>query len=167
MRIKRRYSEQWMHYKVLPPELRERVQRYDQYKWLETKEVDVQSLMQNMLEDIRRDIKQHLCLNLVRRVPLFETIYEWMLDAICERLKPSLSTEKVYMVREGDLVNEMIFIICGPLEIVKTDGGRSGFFNRGILKGNDFRGEELLTLAMDPKFGLNLPPSTRTVKALK
>lgn len=98
---------------------------------------------------------------------MFETIYEWMLDAICERLKPSLSTEKVYMVREGDLVNEMIFIICGPLEIVKTDGGRSGFFNRGILKGNDFRGEELLTLAMDPKFGLNLPPSTRTVKALK
>ncbi|KAM3343941.1 putative cyclic nucleotide-gated ion channel 6 [Capsicum galapagoense] len=166
MRIKRRYSEQWMHYRVLPPELRERVQRYDQYKWLETKEVDVQSLMQNMLKDIRRDIKRHLCLNLVRRVPLFETIYERMLDAICERLKPSLSTEKAYIVREGDLVNEMIFIICGPLEIVKTDGGRSGFFNRGILKGNDFRGEELLT-SMDPKFGSNLPPSTRTVKALK
>lgn len=89
-----------------------------------------------------------------------------MLDAICERLKPSLYTESTYIVREGDPVNEMLFIIRGRLESVTTDGGRSGFFNRGLLKEGDFCGEELLTWALDPKSAANLPSSTRTVKAI-
>ena len=100
------------------------------------------------------------------QVPLFANMDERLLDAICERLKPSLCTENTYIVREGDPVDEMLFIIRGRLESVTTDGGRSGFFNRGLLKQGDFCGEELLTWALDPKAGSNLPPSTRTVKAL-
>jgi cyclic nucleotide gated channel len=100
------------------------------------------------------------------QVPLFANMDERLLDAICERLKPSLYTERTYIVREGDPVDEMLFIIRGRLESVTTDGGRSGFFNRGLLKEGDFCGEELLTWALDPKAGSNLPSSTRTVKAL-
>ncbi|XP_020222972.1 probable cyclic nucleotide-gated ion channel 6 isoform X3 [Cajanus cajan] len=100
------------------------------------------------------------------QVPLFESMDERLLDAICERLKPCLFTESTYIVREGDPVDEMLFIIRGRLESVTTDGGRSGFFNRGFLKEADFCGEELLTWALDPKAGSNLPSSTRTVKAL-
>ncbi|KAJ9693338.1 hypothetical protein PVL29_012201 [Vitis rotundifolia] len=166
MRIKRRDSEQWMHHRMLPQGLRERVRRYDQYKWLETRGVDEESLVQTLPKDLRRDIKRHLCLNLVRRVPLFANMDERLLDAICERLQPSLFTEKTYLVREGDPVDEMLFIIRGRLESVTTDGGRSGFFNRGLLKEGDFCGEELLTWALDPKSSSNLPSSTRTVKAL-
>ncbi|KAI5595836.1 hypothetical protein POPTR_003G183000v4 [Populus trichocarpa] len=166
MRIKRRDSEQWMHHRLLPQDLRERVRRYDQYKWLETRGVDEETLVQSLPKDLKRDIKRHLCLNLVRRVPLFANMDETLLDAICERLKPSLYTEETYIVREGDPVDEMLFIIRGRLESVTTDGGRSGFFNRGVLKEGDFCGEELLTWALDPKSLGNLPSSTRTVRAL-
>ncbi|KAH7675329.1 Potassium channel voltage-dependent EAG/ELK/ERG protein [Dioscorea alata] len=166
MRIKRRDSEQWMHHRLLPQDLRERVRRYDQYKWLETRGVDEENLVQSLPKDLKRDIKRHLCLALVKRVPLFEDMDERLLDAICERLKPTLYTENTYIVREGDPVDEMLFIIRGRLESVTTDGGRSGFFNRGILKEGDFCGDELLTWALDPKSGANLPSSTRTVKAL-
>ncbi|XP_073062514.1 probable cyclic nucleotide-gated ion channel 5 isoform X1 [Primulina eburnea] len=166
MRVKRRDSEQWMHHRLLPQDLRERVRRYDQYKWLETRGVDEESLVQTLPKDLRRDIKRHLCLALVKRVPLFENMDERLLDAICERLQPSLFTENTYIVREGDPVDEMIFLIRGRLESVTTDGGRSGFFNRSLLKEGDFCGEELLTWALDPKSGSNLPSSTRTVKAL-
>lgn len=167
MRVKRRDSEQWMHHRLLPQDLRERVRRYDQYKWLETRGVDEENLVQSLPKDLRRDIKRHLCLALVRRVPLFDNMDERLLDAICERLKPCLFTESTYIVREGDPVDEMLFIIRGRLESVTTDGGRSGFFNRSLLKEGDFCGEELLTWALDPKSGVNLPSSTRTVKALR
>lgn len=100
------------------------------------------------------------------QVPLFANMDERLLDAICERLKPSLYTQTTYIVREGDPVDEMLFIIRGRLESVTTDGGRSGFFNRGLLKEGDFCGEELLTWALDPKAAANLPSSTRTVQAL-
>ncbi|XP_048322734.2 putative cyclic nucleotide-gated ion channel 8 [Ziziphus jujuba] len=166
MRIKRRDSEQWMHHRLLPQDLRERVRRYNQYKWLETRGVDEESIVHSLPKDLRRDIKRHLCLNLVRRVPLFANMDERLLDAICERLKPSLYTEHTYIVREGDPVDEMLFIIRGRLESVTTDGGRSGFFNRGFLKEGDFCGEELLTWALDPKAGSSLPSSTRTVNTL-
>ncbi|KAG9447572.1 hypothetical protein H6P81_013700 [Aristolochia fimbriata] len=166
MRVKRRDSEQWMHHRSLPHDLRQRVRRYDQYRWLETRGVDEESLVQTLPKDLRRDIKRHLCLALVRRVPLFDNMDERLLDAICERLKPSLYTEHTYIVREGDPVDEMLFIIRGRLESVTTDGGRSGFFNRGLLKEADFCGEELLTWALDPKSGSSLPSSTRTVRAL-
>lgn len=89
-----------------------------------------------------------------------------LLDAICERLVSSLNTKDTYIVREGDPVNEMFFIIRGQLESSTTNGGRSGFFNSITLKPGDFCGEELLTWALMPTSNLNLPSSTRTVKSL-
>ena len=85
---------------------------------------------------------------------------------MCERLKPSLYTENTYIVKEGDPVDEMLFIIRGRLVSMTTDGGRSGFFNETRLKEGDFCGEELLTWALDPKAASHLPSSTRTVRAL-
>lgn len=89
-----------------------------------------------------------------------------LLDAICERLVSSLNTKDSYIVREGDPVREMLFIIRGQVESSTTDGGRSGFFNSITLKPGDFCGEELLTWALVPASSLNLPSSTRTVKTL-
>ncbi|KAJ8768788.1 hypothetical protein K2173_023692 [Erythroxylum novogranatense] len=91
---------------------------------------------------------------------------ERMLDAICERLKPSLCTQGTYLVREGDLVNEMLFIIRGNLDSYTTDGGRTGFFNSSRLGPGDFCGKELLTWALDPRPSVILPSSTRIVKAI-
>ncbi|KAF2284639.1 hypothetical protein GH714_028714 [Hevea brasiliensis] len=113
-RIKRTDTEQWMHHRQLPPELKQSVRKYDQYEWVATRGVDEEALLKGLPMDLRRDIKRHLCLDLVRRVPLFDEMDERMLDAICERLKPALSTEGTFLVREGDLVNEMLFIIRDP-----------------------------------------------------
>lgn len=100
------------------------------------------------------------------QVPFFSQMDDQLLDAICERLVSSLSTEGTYIVREGDPVTEMLFIIRGRLESCTTNGGRTGFFNSITLRPGDFCGEELLTWALLPKSAINLPSSTRTVKAL-
>lgn len=59
-----------MHHRQLPPELRQSVRRYDQYKWVATRGVDEESLLKGLPLDLRRDIKRHLCYDLVRRVSL-------------------------------------------------------------------------------------------------
>eukprot|EP01018_Ginkgo_biloba_P007253 Gb_31243 [translate_table: standard] len=165
-RVKRRDTEEWMKHRQLPPDLRERVRRYVQYKWVATRGVDEETLLRSLPMDLRRDIQRHLCLDLVRRVPFFSQMDDQLLDAICERLKSALSTEGTFIVREGDPVNEMLFIIRGYLDSTTTNGGRTGFFNSITLGPGDFCGEELLTWALLPKSSLNLPSSTRTVKAL-
>lgn len=166
MRVKRRDAEQWMSHRLLPESLRERIRRYEQYKWQETRGVDEQNLLINLPKDLRRDIKRHLCLALLRRVPMFEKMDEQLMDAMCDRLKPALYTEDSYIVREGDPVDEMLFVMRGKLSTMTTNGGRTGFLNSDYLKAGDFCGEELLTWALDPHSTSNLPISTRTVLAL-
>ncbi|KAH6779406.1 cyclic nucleotide-gated channel 17 [Perilla frutescens var. hirtella] len=165
-RLKRRDTEEWMRHRQLPEDLRKRVRRYVQYKWLATRGVDEESILHGLPTDLSRDIQRHLCLDLVRRVPFFSQMDDQLLDAICERLVSSLSTEGTFIVREGDPVTEMLFIIRGRLESSTTNGGRTGFFNSITMRPGDFCGEELLTWALLPKSAVNLPSSTRTVRAL-
>ncbi|KAJ9702874.1 hypothetical protein PVL29_004563 [Vitis rotundifolia] len=165
-RLKRRDTEEWMRHRQLPQDLRERVRRFVQYKWLATRGVDEESILRALPTDLRRDIQRHLCLDLVRRVPFFSQMDDQLLDAICERLVSCLSTQGTYIVREGDPVTEMLFIIRGRLESSTTNGGRTGFFNSITLRPGDFCGEELLAWALLPKTTQNLPSSTRTVRAL-
>lgn len=164
--MKRRDAEQWMNHRLLPENLKDRIRRYEQYKWQETRGVDEENLLCNLPKDLRRDIKRHLCLALVMRVPIFEKMDDQLLDAMCDLLKPVLYTEESYIVREGDPVDVMLFIMRGRLSTTTTNGGRTGFFNLEYLKAGDFCGEELLTWALDPHSSANLPISTRTVQAL-
>ncbi|KAJ7543909.1 hypothetical protein O6H91_09G057900 [Diphasiastrum complanatum] len=166
MRLKHQDTEQWMSHRQLPPDLRDRVRRYEQYKWMATRGVDEELVVQGLPSDLRRKIKRHLCLDLVKRVPIFGKMDDRLLDAICEPLKPVLHTEGTYIVHEGDPVNEMLFVVRGNLASVTTNGGRTGFLNSGFLGPGDFCGEELLSWALPQKPSMNLPSSTRTVKAL-
>lgn len=57
-----------MRHRQLPQNLRERVRRFVQYKWLATRGVDEESILRALPTDLRHDIQRHLCLDLVRRV---------------------------------------------------------------------------------------------------
>ncbi|KAI4340418.1 hypothetical protein MLD38_025257 [Melastoma candidum] len=160
-------TEQWMHHRHLPPDLRDSVRMYEQCKWTATRGVDEVDILENLPDDLRRSIKRHLSLDLIRRVPLFNRMDDGMLDAICERLKPVLCTENMFLLREGDPVREVLFIVRGKLESWTTNGGRVGFFDSCSVGMGDFCGEELLTWALDPRMGIVLPLSTRTVKAIE
>ncbi|KAI9072915.1 hypothetical protein K1719_045130 [Acacia pycnantha] len=136
-----------------------------QCKWLATRGVDEETILRGLPADLRRDIQRHLFLDLVRRVPFFSQMDDQLLDAMCERLESFLSTQGTCIVREGDPVTEMLFIVRGRLDSSTTNGGRSGFFNSIILRPGDFCGEELLAWALLPKPTVNLPSSTRTLKS--
>ncbi|XP_058199832.1 protein CNGC15b-like [Rhododendron vialii] len=164
-RVKKSDKEHWMHHRQLPQELRESVHRYDRYKWVATYGVDEETLLSDLPKGLRRQIKRHLCLNLVRRVPLLEEMDDRMLDSICERLQPRLWTEGMFVIREGDPLNEMLFIIRGHLDSHTTNGGQLGFYDSCRIVPGDFCGEELLTWALKKHRSDVLPSSTRTVKA--
>ena len=67
-RVKQSDTEEWMQHRQLPPKLRERVRSFNQYKWVATRGVDEEGILKSLPPDLRRDIKRHLCLNLVLKV---------------------------------------------------------------------------------------------------
>lgn len=67
-RLRRRDTEEWMRHRQLPEDLRKRVRRFVQYKWVATRGVHEEAILHGLPADLRRDIQRHLCLDLVRRV---------------------------------------------------------------------------------------------------
>ncbi|KAJ0054522.1 hypothetical protein Pint_00580 [Pistacia integerrima] len=68
MRVRRRDAEQWMSHRMLPENLKDRIRRYEQYKWQETRGVEEDTLVRNLPKDLRRDIKHHLCWDLLKKM---------------------------------------------------------------------------------------------------
>ncbi|KAL0373807.1 UNVERIFIED_CONTAM: putative cyclic nucleotide-gated ion channel 13 [Sesamum radiatum] len=170
VRMKRRDIEQWMSHRMLPQDLRARIRRYEHYKWQEKRGVEEESLISNFPKDLRRDIKRHLCGTLLKRVPVFEKMDEQLLDAMCSCLKPVLYTDNSFIFREGDPVDEMLFIMKGKILTITTNGGGTSFFNSVYLMAGDFCGEELLTWALDPTLlpaFLSRPEPCRLSKTLR
>ncbi|KAL0547759.1 hypothetical protein IC582_012184 [Cucumis melo] len=164
MRINRRDAEHWMAHRMLPEELRQRIRRYDQYKWQLNRGVKEEELICNLPKDLRRDIKQHLCLAHLKKVPLFSGMDKQLLDSMCEYLKPVLFTKKSFILQEGDTIDMMLFIMKGELATITTCGWKNDPY-LGTLKAGDFCGEELVQWAMNPS-STCLPISNRTIKTL-
>lgn len=114
MRVKRRDTEQWMRHRQLPLELKERVRRYDQYKWVATRGVDEGLLLQSLPLDLRRDIKRHLCLEYVRRVRSAMFIPACTLVTL---------TFQVVALSVSDAVSSVLGVLMGPpkhVSIIRT-----------------------------------------------
>ncbi|XP_022974666.1 cyclic nucleotide-gated ion channel 1-like [Cucurbita maxima] len=164
MRINRRDIEHWMAHRILPEDLRQRVRRYDQYKWQLNRGVKEEELITNLPKDLRKDIKRHLCLSLLKKVTLFSNMDKHLLDSMCEYLKPVLFTKRSFILQEGDPIDTMLFIMKGKLSNIITFGWNNKPYT-DILKAGDFCGEELVQWAMDPT-STSLPISARTVESL-
>lgn len=74
MHLKMRNIEWWMKKRHLPLGFRQRVRNYERQRWAAMRGVDECEMVQNLPEGLRRDIKYHLCLDLVRQVRLIITI---------------------------------------------------------------------------------------------
>ncbi|XP_042401218.1 cyclic nucleotide-gated ion channel 17-like [Zingiber officinale] len=167
-RLRQGDTEEWMRHRQLPPHFRRRVRQFYRSQWLATRGVDEESILRGLPSDLRRDIKHHLCIDLVRRVSFFSEMDDALLDAICERLVSFQSAAGTVRVRAGDPVTEMLFVIRGKLRSSAAGGrgGRSGHHGSTILGPGDFCGEELLPWALHPapsQSPCRLPVSARTV----
>lgn len=68
MQLKMRNIEWWMRKRHLPQGFRQRVRNYERQRWAAMRGVDECEMIRNLPEGLRRDIKYHLCLDLVRQV---------------------------------------------------------------------------------------------------
>lgn len=71
MQLKMRNIEWWMRKRQLPQGFRQRVRNYERQRWAAMRGVDECEMIRNLPEGLRRDIKYHLCLDLVRQVKYY------------------------------------------------------------------------------------------------
>ncbi|KAG6730272.1 hypothetical protein I3842_01G072000 [Carya illinoinensis] len=158
MMVRKTDAEQWMSRRNLPYCLRERIRQYEHYKWLETRGVEEENAIHNLPKQLRREIKRHLCFDLLMKVPMFAKMDQQLWDLLFDRLKSVVYTQGSYILREGDPVDEMLFIMRGNLTTITINGGITSFNSTA-----DFCGEELLTWALYAQPSTKFPISTKLV----
>ncbi|KAJ0733687.1 putative cyclic nucleotide-binding domain, Ion transport domain, rmlC-like jelly roll [Helianthus annuus] len=165
MQLKMRNLEWWMSRKRLPHILRQRVRNYERQTWAATRGVNECEMIRDLPDGLRRDIKYHLCLDLVRQVPLFQHMDNLVLENICDRVTPLMFTKNETITREGDPVQRMLFIVRGHLQCNQIV--RDGVKSCCMLGPGNFIGDELLPWCLKRPFVERLPPSSSTLVTME
>ncbi|KAJ6832844.1 putative cyclic nucleotide-gated ion channel 20, chloroplastic [Iris pallida] len=138
MQLRRRDVEQWMSHRRLPEELRRKVKNAERFSWAATRGVDEEELLENLPEDLQRDIRRHF-FKFLKNVPLFSLMDEPILDAVYQKLRQVLYIRGSSILYQGGSVEKMIFIVRGKVESIGVDGNVARLAEGGVC------GEELLT----------------------
>ncbi|KAK8923560.1 Cyclic nucleotide-gated ion channel 2 [Platanthera zijinensis] len=160
MQLRCRDMEWWMRRRQLPSRLRQRVRQYERQRWAAMRGEDEMDIIQDLPEGLRRDIKRHLCLELVKKVPLFHNLDDIILDNICDKVKHMVFSKDEKVIREGDPVQRMIFIVHGHLQ--STQRLSKGMVATCMLGPGNFLGDELLSWCLRRPFIDRLPSSSAT-----
>ncbi|XP_051117642.1 cyclic nucleotide-gated ion channel 2-like isoform X2 [Andrographis paniculata] len=160
MQLRYRDMEWWMNHRQLPSHLRRRVKKYEHQIWKMTGGQDENELIKDLPEGLRRDIKRHICLDLIRKVPLFHNLDDLILDNICDHVKPLVYSKHEKIIREGDPVKRMTFVVCG--QVKRSQGRTKGAVATSILETGSFLGDELISWCLRRPFLDRLPASSAT-----
>ncbi|XP_063941542.1 probable cyclic nucleotide-gated ion channel 20, chloroplastic [Daucus carota subsp. sativus] len=134
--------EQWMSQRRLPEELKMKIRQSEQHNWVVTRGVNELDLLENLPDDLQRDIRRHL-FKFYKKIPLFSLMDESILDAIRERMEQKNYIKGSRILVHGGLIDKMVFIGQGKLESI-------GEAEHVIpLSEGDFCGEELVTLCLE------------------
>ncbi|XP_010247506.1 PREDICTED: probable cyclic nucleotide-gated ion channel 20, chloroplastic [Nelumbo nucifera] len=142
MQLRRRDVEHWMSHRRLPIKLRRQVRQSERFNWAATQGVKEEMVLQNLPEDLQRDIRRHL-FKFLENVRIFSLMEEPILDAIRERLRQKIYIEGSNILTAGLPVEKMVFIVRGQMESTGED--------RSIipLSEGDVCGEELLRWCLE------------------
>ncbi|XWS32929.1 hypothetical protein CRYUN_Cryun22dG0033000 [Craigia yunnanensis] len=160
MQLRCRDMEWWMKRRLLPSRLRQRVRHFERQKWATFGGEDEMELIKDLPEGLRRDIKRYLCLDLIKKVPLFHNLDELILDNICDRVKPLVFSKDEKIIREGDPVQRMVFIVGGRIK--SSQSLSKGMVATSIIEPGGFFGDELLSWCLRRPFIDRLPASSAT-----
>ncbi|XP_027073275.2 cyclic nucleotide-gated ion channel 2 isoform X2 [Coffea arabica] len=165
MQLRCRDLEWWMKRRQLPFQLRQRVRHYERQRWRAMGGEDEMELIKDLPEGLRRDIKRFLCLDLIKKGPLFHSMDDLILDNICDRVHPLVFSRDEKITREGDPVQRIVFIVRGR---VKSHQRLSkGMVATSILEPGGYLGDELLSWCLRRPFIERLPASSATFTCLE
>ncbi|KAI9161654.1 hypothetical protein LWI28_019421 [Acer negundo] len=108
IRQKKQQIEQCTSFAKLSENLQKQIKRYQPDIWEETKGVDFEFLF-NLPEDLRKNTKRELCLELLKKVDEFRSWSEQLLEELCDCVKPVSYAQHAEIVRKGSSIDEMLF----------------------------------------------------------
>ncbi|KAI4324995.1 hypothetical protein MLD38_030432 [Melastoma candidum] len=108
---KQRDLSNWHPFQWLPPDLKEDVISCVEDNWLKTTEVNLQTVLKYLPNDLSKKIKERIDVKLRTQVKFFRTFNTQAIN----RLKPEVFTQESLVFKKDDPIDRMVFILTGKL----------------------------------------------------
>ncbi|XP_062074789.1 cyclic nucleotide-gated ion channel 1-like [Humulus lupulus] len=153
-------AELWISKNELSEDVTPKIKKFIQLRLQEGKDVDNINLLHVLPFSLAMLIKKHMCFPIIRKVPQFQNMDEYVHETICKYLKPVTYSEKSYIIRKGEPLDMMLFITQG---VVWSFGSSTSPMN-GLQKGDCF-GNELVEWQLNSTSYNDFPISTANFKS--
>ncbi|KAL5568117.1 hypothetical protein UlMin_024692 [Ulmus minor] len=151
-------AERWIsESNIYSPDRKKKIIEWARLKLQDgNKDVDIVNILSSLPPSLQTEIKEHLCLNTLQKVPMLQNIdYKTILNY----LKPKIYPESSYIIRKGEPIDLVLFITQG----VVWSFGETSPMER--LKRGDYYGSELIEWKLKSTSYSAFPISTKNVKS--
>eukprot|EP01006_Ploeotia_vitrea_P017570 TRINITY_DN48773_c0_g1_i1.p1 TRINITY_DN48773_c0_g1~~TRINITY_DN48773_c0_g1_i1.p1 ORF type:complete len:542 (+),score=56.35 TRINITY_DN48773_c0_g1_i1:27-1652(+) len=113
----------YMKYKRIPQDLQNEVRNYYTYLWKSGKGLDKNKVLDDLPPYLKNKMSVILNSEIIKKVPLFRQCKDdtEFINEIVKCLKPRVCLPNSFVVRKGEVGNEMFFISRGELNVVSDD----------------------------------------------
>ena len=125
--------KQWLELKNIPKAQQARTMEFFNELWAQ-QPVDPQGLFDQMPPNMRLIISTFLYRRFLSSVPLFRTLSDEVIAALCKTVTPLVALKGQEIMKEGTVGTEMYMVMKGEVEVL-TGGQRLGFLAEGAFFG--------------------------------
>ncbi|KAK9178943.1 hypothetical protein WN943_028137 [Citrus x changshan-huyou] len=126
-------------------------------------DVHVDSFLSDVSDDAANEVKRHFGRKLLENVEEFQNWDKFSSDYLCDCLKPVVFSEKTAIIREGEPINEMTFVLQGKTWAYSNS---SPITRQRHQEDCDVSRKELIDWAKNENSYRQLPISNKTIRAL-
>nr|XP_037873477.1 potassium/sodium hyperpolarization-activated cyclic nucleotide-gated channel 2 isoform X5 [Bombyx mori] len=113
--------EEYMAYRKLPREMRQRITEYFEHRY-QGKFFDEEVILGELSEKLREDVINYNCRSLVASVPFFANADSNFVSDVVTKLRYEVFQPGDIIIKEGTIGNKMYFIQEGIVDIVMANG---------------------------------------------
>eukprot|EP00753_Platysulcus_tardus_P006023 PLAT139.1.p1 GENE.PLAT139.1~~PLAT139.1.p1 ORF type:complete len:2901 (+),score=1538.69 PLAT139.1:33-8735(+) len=135
---KRRRLKRYLQRRGISEDLATRIVHYYEHVW-DRQDSRLEEIVEELPTTLQKEIALFINREIIERAPLFNDCELAFVKAIAFALKPQLFMRKDYIVREGEIGNEMYFVSSGALEVFPNNNSFVAYKRKG-----DFFGEVAL-----------------------
>ncbi|KAF5451081.1 hypothetical protein F2P56_031381 [Juglans regia] len=127
MRGKEQSVQFWIERNKLPSHIKYQTMHHIKSRLQEKKnDIDAENPFPHLPIFLRQEIKHHLCLPMLKNVPMFREVSDSRLQLICEYINHVNYSQDTYIIREGEPLDRMLFVTKGVIWKFATTNNNNG-----------------------------------------
>ena len=125
--------KQWLELKGIPKSQQAKTMEFFNELWA-SQPIDPETMFRQMPPAMHLSISTFLYRRFLSSVPLFRTLSEEVIAALCKAVVPLVALKGQEIIREGSAGTEMYMVMTGEVEVL-ANGQRLGFLAEGAFFG--------------------------------